>query len=252
MKRLFWDIETTPNVALIWRAGRRLNVPPENIIRERAICCIAYKWEGEDKVYGLKWDSGDDKDMLKQFLIVANEADELVAHYGDKFDLKWFQGRCLMHDFSPLPDYKTVDTQVIASRRFSLNSTKLDYLGKVLVGKQKLDAPYSLWKQITIEDDGDALEQLLEYCMHDVVLLEEVYHKIASYHPPKSHAGVLHGGPKWSCPYCTSINIGRSKVRTTAKGTIQHQMKCHTCLRYYTISNKSYEDFNVRNTTRKG
>jgi hypothetical protein len=36
-KRLFFDIETSPNIGLFWSAGFKLNIAPENIIKERAI-----------------------------------------------------------------------------------------------------------------------------------------------------------------------------------------------------------------------
>src|SRR6056297_181468 len=50
-KRLYFDIETSPNVTLTWRTGYKLNIPHDNIMEERAIICICYKWEGSDEVY---------------------------------------------------------------------------------------------------------------------------------------------------------------------------------------------------------
>ena len=67
MKRLFWDIETAPNLGLFWSSGWKLSIPPENIIQERAVICICYKWQGEDRVHSLKWDRGDDRQMLVNF-----------------------------------------------------------------------------------------------------------------------------------------------------------------------------------------
>ena len=67
-KRLFFDIEVSPNIMTSWRAGYKLNVPYQNIIKERKIICISYKWEGEKKVYHFEWDNDkDDKSMLKDF-----------------------------------------------------------------------------------------------------------------------------------------------------------------------------------------
>ena len=86
-KRLFFDIETSPNVGFFWQSGYKLNIPYTNIIKERAIICICYKWADEDKVYSLQWDKNqDDKTMLEKFMAVANEAHELVGHNGDRFD----------------------------------------------------------------------------------------------------------------------------------------------------------------------
>jgi hypothetical protein len=56
IKRLFFDIETSPNIGLFWAAGYKKNISPDNIIKERAIICIAYKWADDDKTYVLTWD----------------------------------------------------------------------------------------------------------------------------------------------------------------------------------------------------
>ena len=49
-KRLFYDIETSYNIVKAWRAGYNLTITPEDIIHERAIISICYKWEGEEDV----------------------------------------------------------------------------------------------------------------------------------------------------------------------------------------------------------
>ena len=45
IKRLFFDIETAPNIGLFWEAGYKKTNNPDNIIKERVIICICYKWE---------------------------------------------------------------------------------------------------------------------------------------------------------------------------------------------------------------
>jgi hypothetical protein len=69
IKRLFFDIETSPNIGLFWTAGYKQTISPDNIIKERAIICICYKWAGEKEVYSLTWDSKqDDKKILEKFI----------------------------------------------------------------------------------------------------------------------------------------------------------------------------------------
>ena len=82
-KRLFFDIETSPNIGMFWSAGFKQRIDYDNIIKERAIICICYKWEGENEVSFLTWDKRQsDKKMLDNFIKVANEADELIGHNG--------------------------------------------------------------------------------------------------------------------------------------------------------------------------
>ena len=68
-KRLFFDIETSPNIGLFWEAGYKKNIDHSNIIKERAIICICYKWEDSKEVGFLTWDSKQsDKKMLQNFI----------------------------------------------------------------------------------------------------------------------------------------------------------------------------------------
>ena len=119
-KRLFYDIETSFNVGIFWRTGYNLTINPGDIIHERAIICICYKWEGEDEIHSLTWSKNQcDKAMLKQFIKVMAQADEIVAHNGDRFDLKWVRTRALFHGIDVMPTVKTIDTLKWAKKYLS-------------------------------------------------------------------------------------------------------------------------------------
>jgi DNA polymerase elongation subunit (family B) len=243
IKRLFFDIETSPNIGLFWSAGYKQNISYENIIKERAIICICYKWEHENKTYSLTWDTNqDDKKLLEKFIIIANEADELVGHNGDKYDLAWIRTRCLYHNIPVFPNYVTIDTLKQARSKFRFNSNRLDYIGKFLGLGEKTGTSFNLWKDIVLNKDKKALDEMVEYCKNDVVLLEKIYQKMSSYFPHKTHAGVLAGEEKYSCPKCASSNMVFSKKRITAMGTYRIQLQCKDCGGYHTVSNKTYEN----------
>ena len=55
-RRLYFDIEVSANVGLFWQSGYKLQIGTENIIKERAVICICYKWEDDEDVYYLQWD----------------------------------------------------------------------------------------------------------------------------------------------------------------------------------------------------
>ena len=68
-RRLFFDIETSPNIGLFWESGYKKTIDYSNIIKERAIICICYKWEDDKQVHSLHWDSKQcDKSMLQKFI----------------------------------------------------------------------------------------------------------------------------------------------------------------------------------------
>jgi len=235
--RLYFDIETSPCVGYFWRPGYNLNITYENIIHESAIICIAYKWEGEDKVHSLTWDRDrSDRKMLERFVKVANKADELIAHNGDRFDLPWIRTRCLFHRVPMFPEYSTVDTLKKARGQFKFNSNRLDYIaGYLEVGRKMDTGGFGLWKDVMDGDKG-ALTKMVDYCEQDVKVLERVYLEMENYLKSTVHYGVLHGGWKHHCPRCASSETKRDKVKTTAAGTVKVQMKCKKCSKYFTLS----------------
>jgi RNase P subunit RPR2 len=98
-----------------------------------------------------------------------------------------------------------------------------------------------LWKNIVLNKDAEALKQMSDYCMNDVVILEKVYNELANYIPNKTHHGVIMGGEKCSCPECGSDNMSYSKKRLSALGTARIQMQCNECGKYHTVSERIYQ-----------
>ncbi len=243
IKRLLWDLETSPNVGLFWKSGYKIDVSPESIIAERKIITVAWKWHGEHKVYALQWDNRqDDEKMLRKFVPILNSADESVAHFGDSFDLPWLKGRCLLHGIRTLPKYRTIDTKQLASKHFLFNSNKLNYIAKFLGIGEKLRTEYDLWKKIVLDKDARALKYMTRYNQEDVRLLEKVYDRIAEVVPHHTHVGVLNGGEKFSCPKCGTSEVKTSKTNVTATGVKQFQMQCKQG-HYFSISASVHEKY---------
>lgn len=231
-------------MVLSWRVGYKLNVGHDNIIHERAIICISYKWQDGD-VKTLTWNKGCDKALLKAFMKVALQADELVAHNGDRFDLKWLRTRCLIHGIDCPPDFTTVDTLKLARKGFTFNSNRLDYLGQLLLGEGKNETGFKLWKDIVLNNCAKAMEVMVKYCEKDVVLLQRVHEKLISYTKHRHNYAASEGGDLWECPECAGNHIHCNKTKTTAAGTIKREMRCldKECGRYYVISNKHYMNY---------
>lgn len=238
-RRLFFDIETSPNVGLFWQAGCKQKIDYSNIIKERAIICICYKWEEEKEVYGLSWDGKqNDKKLLEKFIEVANQATELVAHNGDKFDLAWVMTRCLHHGLEMFPTYVTIDTLKLARSKFKFNSNRLNYIADFLGIGKKIKTDFDLWKDIVLNNSKPAMEKMLKYCKKDVILLEEVFAKLKSHTEPKSHYGVIFGGDRDECPECGSDDLVKVGARTTRTGLKKIVVKCKTCNRCHTKTDK--------------
>jgi hypothetical protein len=244
MKRLLFDIEVSPDIGFFWQPGYRINVGYQQIIKEREVICIAWKNHGENAVSSMTWDNAcSDREMLGAFASALRNADELVGHNIDRFDLPWLMGRFAYHGLPPMPLFKTADTLQWARRKFKFNSNRLDYLAKFLGVGGKIETRGDLWRDIVLDNDRVALQEMVAYCRNDVVILEKVYDKLAAHMRAKTHAGVLLGGEKWSCPHCASEHVNHHKRKVSAAGTVQHQMRCVSCGRYSTISSKTYDEY---------
>lgn len=238
-KRLYFDIETSPNIGFFWQSGFKLNIGPQNIITERAIICICYKWEDEKETHSFTWDAKQsDKKMLQDFIKIVNQADELVGHNGDKFDLAWIRTRCLFYGIDIFPTYKTIDTLKVSRSKFKFNSNKLNYIASYLGIGSKIKTDFDLWKNIVLKKDKTAMEKMVKYCKMDVVLLEKVHKKLSNHIEAKTHYGVKFGHHKGSCPECGSDDLVIKDRRILASGTIKIIFRCKTCGKYHNKTDK--------------
>lgn len=245
---LIYDIETSPNIGWFWRAGYKLNISPDNIIKERAIICVSYKWLGEDQVYNLSWDKNqDDKFLLEQFIEVLNEADLIVAHNGDNFDLKWLKTRALYHRLPMLPNYKQFDTLKLVKSKLNLNSNRLDYIAKFLGFEGKNKTTIDLWIDIVYKKSQEAMNTMLEYCDEDVRQLEKVYKELRYLDNPRLHQGIIQGKVKQTSPVTGSVNIEHVKRVTTNRGTVKHIMRDKDTQRFFEMSDMNYKKFSTIN-----
>src|SRR5260221_487937 len=108
IKRLFIDIETSPCIGSFWRPGYNINLSHKNIEVQARIITAAYKWGHEKKVHTLRWSnlkkgkpfSQSDQSIVEAIVPIMNNADEIVAHYGDGFDVPWIRTRAMYHGFT--------------------------------------------------------------------------------------------------------------------------------------------------------
>jgi hypothetical protein len=242
-KILLWDLETGYNVATIFslfnRSGR---LPYQSIQQERYIICGAYKTLGAEKVNAISLlgdrerfaeDPTDDYYVVTELYKVLEGADALVAHYGDKFDMKYFNARAIYHGLSPLPDIPTIDTYKIANAKFLFNSNKLDYLGQFLGVGRKIETTEKLWAKC-FQGNRKAVQDMVTYNKQDVELLEDVYRKLAPWaqnSQRKLNMNHFYGdGETMTCPRCGGHHLHRrGYYYTTVKKFARFQCQNPSC-----------------------
>jgi len=227
-KVLFWDIETNPGLYYGWS----MRYEPFYQIKRTSVSCIAYKWEHEDKVHIIHLsrlqharDPRNDKSIIKKMAKVINEADVMVAHNGDAFDWKKFNARVLKHGLPPLKKPKLIDTLKMVRSQMKFDSHKLGDLCKELNVNLKIENEKNLF--VKALDSWDKYKKLYEYCVGDVIALEDIYNKLKPYCKPAFHAGMLQGLDH-SCANCASENLIKFGTYITASKEVQ-RYRCNDC-----------------------
>lgn len=231
-KILLLDIETCPNLVTSWGLKVDGYLGHENIIAERYIICASWKWLGSPHVHSAsvlthRAKKGiPDGGVLRKLHGVIAEADAIVAHNGDRFDVPWIYSRLILTELDPPRPVPTIDTKKIAKGRFYFNSNRLDYLGKYLGVGQKIRTDFDLWLG-AMKGDRKAIEKMVVYNREDVRLLERVFLKLRPYVPAnKVNAGL------WSrdlaCPTCGSNDLQSRGVAHSRVSTMR-RFQCQEC-----------------------
>ena len=239
MKILLWDIETWPLVVTSWTLWPKDGLGHHNLLKDFGIICAAWKWLGEREVHAT-WISmlhpDNDLDVVKALHKVLSEADVIVAHNGDEFDLKKFNARAVYHGLKPLPPIKTIDTKKVAKKHFAFTSNRLDALGDFLGVGRKIPTNFGMWLAIMKggREGADALAKMVKYNKQDVRLLEDVYLKLRPYMLDHPNENLFSTAPE-VCPVCGGIKFiekGLRYTRVTAKQ--KYQCKSPTCGAWFT------------------
>jgi hypothetical protein len=237
-KILLVDIETAPKVAYVWRFWQE-NVSAKQVLEHGHIMSFAAKWLGEKVDIYQENRTDDDHDIIESLCILLDQADVVVAHNGNRFDIPQIKARALVHGLKPPSPFKTVDTYKVAKREFGFPSNSLEYLSIVLdlpvkKGGHKKFPGFELWLEC-LRKNEEAWKELKLYNIQDVYALEALYLRMRpwmSNHPNVSiykdvgPAPVL--GIKPQCPKCGSGSCQWRGYAFTATGQY-HKYVCNDC-----------------------
>lgn len=244
-KILIYDIETTKLLADVWWTGKQY-VSHTSLRTETKIISISYKWLGSEKVECIAWDNKNkcDKNLVKNFLKIYNQADFVIGVNNDNFDNRLVNVRALKYNLDVNTHVRSLDLLREAKRLFRLPSYSMAYISKYLGFEGKYShAGASMWEDIqygTKEKSEKALKEMIKYNDQDVLTTEQIYLYFRKYIKTVMHVGVLHNTQKYCCPTCGSSNVKLYKTTVTPAGTIQHIMECQEDGIKYKINNSTY------------
>lgn len=240
-KILIFDIETSPFMAYAWTRFKQF-FQDSMVLQEGYVLCWAAKWLGNDNVMSdAIWNhdaadgavcEGNDYEVCKSLHALLDEADIVVAHNGNRFDIPTMNTRFLFHGLPPNKPYKKVDTLSILKHNFMLPSNKLSTAAIYFGLPHKMDAGgFSVWKRC-MDGDKEAQTHMETYNIQDVITLEALYMILRPWHNTHPNVSLYYDDTDARCPCCGSKDINvhdPAAIQSAASVTLYPLVTCNSC-----------------------
>ena len=226
-KILFYDIETTPLKAWIWRCGKQA-VRHGQLVDghdQYNIICITYCWNDDRPAKALHWDydEQDSSEMVEKFDQIIRTADVTIGKNSDRFDVKHINTRRMLSGLPGLPEWSmyTDDLEKQMRKHFYLPSYSLDYFSELLGFGGKIKMEFSDWIHIVEQTRGEGkkrFKKMIEYGKKDVEDTRAIWNHCEKHFTPKyNHAA---GGGD-VCKHCGSSEIHKNGTRRSGSSIYQ-------------------------------
>jgi hypothetical protein len=231
-KILLFDIETAPLEVYVWHLWKNV-VNPNMMIKDRSILSWSAKWLFEDRIMGQTVTPDEafnrtDQSVLSELWLLLNEADIVIAHNGNQFDVKIVNARFAINELNPPLPYRTIDTLRAAKRVFNVSSFTMDALNGYFGLNLKMEHEgMELWKKC-VNHDAEALQTMLKYNKRDVVILEELYLKIRPWIKAHPNLGLYINTDEQLCTNCGNENLSWAGHYFTPAGKYR-SFRCDEC-----------------------
>ena len=226
---LFFDIETAPIMGYSW------GIYEQNILKvidDWFVLSFAGKFSDEEEYrYFDQRDENpiqNDRKLIEECHKILMDADILVSHNGDKFDIKKLNARFIKYDLPPVNHYKSIDTLKIARRFFSFTSNKLSDLANYLGCENKKSTHskfpgFSMWDEC-LKGNKDAFSEMCDYNKKDVGVLIDVYNKLAKWDSSISFCSYV----QTQVCICGSKEFRKDGIKFSKSGSFQIY-RCRNC-----------------------
>jgi hypothetical protein len=174
-----------------------------------------------------KKDPTSDYEIVSSIWHLLDEADIVVAHNGDRFDVNKVKAKFYEYGMTPPSPFKIVDTLKVSRANFGHSSHRLDHIAKKRKLGQKLKTDFDLWLDV-MRGVKSEQERMIAYNIKDVELLEEVYLEVRPWVTNHPNYGVYTDGKKTVCPKCGSDHIHYRGYAYTTAGKFR-RFVCRDC-----------------------
>lgn len=232
-KILLYDLETSHRITATFGLYN-VDIPISCVLKDWVLFAASWKYLGQEEIYSASIATMKESEVIKQVASAVQSADIIIAHNGDKFDIKKLRTKAFEYNFPPFIAPTSVDTLKEARKLFSFTSNRLDYLAKLLGLSGKTKTSEDLWTR-ALQGDVSAVAEMERYCRNDVKILEDVYLALRGWmpgHPSVARLTKSRKESSASCPKCGSDDT-RMHSRRLAIKTLYAYRFCFGCRSYF-------------------
>jgi len=233
-KILVFDIETSPLKAHVYQKSVwRSNVTANQVISEWFMLSWSARFLGSTETHSDVLTSEEaigenDKRIVKSLWHLLDEADIVITHNGDHFDVPNMNTRFVFHDMKPTSPYQSIDTLRIVKKQFGFTHNGLDAIAKVFGFDAKMQTNFQLWVECTSGNEK-ALKYMEEYNIHDVELLELVYLKLRPWIKGHPNIGLFLEEDIPICPNCGGKELTHTDKYYYTSVAKYETLRCGDC-----------------------
>jgi uncharacterized protein YprB with RNaseH-like and TPR domain len=199
------------------------------------ILCFGWKDLIEHQVHSIGlWDFSlwekspfNDRLLCKEIYKILSPADAYVAHYGQRFDLKFINTRLAFHNMNRLPPVKLIDTWRLARDNLLLTGNRLKNLCSYLKCQHQKMASggWQTWLDV-VNKDPIAIKKMTKYNKEDVLALQDLFIKLRCFSNKLPNYNLFNIDKKIICNNCGSSHLNaRGYSLTQSKKYRRYQCK---------------------------
>ena len=221
---LFCDIETTPLEVYTWglynQNALEVKTPSRLLGVSFAMNDNPVQWTPAAR-------NGSDTALVQAVWRLFDKADWIVAHNGDRFDIKRLNTYFLVNGHGPPSPYQQIDSLKMWNSKFAqAEGASLKYTARKLKLQDKLtNSGIKLWLDC-MANVPEAWAEMGAYAIQDTVTLRELYYELRPWMVRGPNMGHFREG--LACRNCGSLDlVKRGKHRTNA--SVFQTYQCKEC-----------------------
>ena len=241
-KILLLDIETLPMWIRTWGLYKQRPTISQ-IVKDWVILSWSAKWLMSDKhecdiltseeikhrYNSNKIETKIDERICKRIYKLIDDADIIIAHNLNRFDIRKLNSRFMIHGMLPPSPYQAIDTLLHSQKIAAHSSHKLDWLGQLIRNEGKLQTDYELWVKCE-KGEQESLDYMLAYNIEDTQLLEEVYLWMRPWMKSHPNLGLYMDLKESVCSNCMSNDIVTlSEHPYVTSAGLYDAVRCNDC-----------------------